>query len=130
LGLGFDYANIYALFTGASRVTGNFGTVSGYDATNYSPIFNFNAGEYDLSFAPIPEPSSWLAALFAFAALCCHQRKRIVGAIARSTSAPSLLHRALSLRKVSRFIETNFRSPWLSIVICRSTATAPLPFAK
>jgi hypothetical protein len=81
LGAGFSYANTYTLFTGVNSITGSFATVSGYDSANYNPTFTFSGGQYDLSFAPVPEPGTWAAGLLVFAALSYHQRKRILGLV-------------------------------------------------
>ena len=64
---GIDYSQTYALFTGVSGVTGSgFGTVTGYDSTDYLPSFMLNGNEYDLTFtsvAGVPEPATYLGGL-------------------------------------------------------------------
>ena len=76
LGGSFDYTQQYAIFTGVSALTGGFGSVTGYDSANYAPIFSLNGSEYDLSFAPIPEPGTWLGAALALGAIAVTQCRR------------------------------------------------------
>lgn len=76
LGSGFSYATTYALFTGVSSKTGNFGTVTGYDTSMYSATFTYTGTEYDISFTPVPEPSTWAAGILSVAAIGFSQRRR------------------------------------------------------
>ena len=77
LGGSFDYTQQYTIFTGVSGLTGSgFGSVTGYDSVNYAPVFTMNGGDYDLSFAPIPEPGTWLGAALALGAIAFTQRRR------------------------------------------------------
>lgn len=73
---GFDYNGTYAIFTGVSGLTGSFGPLTGYDSANYAPHFALNGTEYDLTFTPIPEPSTWIGAGLALAAMGWAMRRR------------------------------------------------------
>lgn len=81
LGGTFTYANTYTLFSGVSSETGSFGTVTGYDTTNYMAVFALNGTNYDISFTPVPEPSTWataaLAAAFIGYSFSVKRRKRL-----------------------------------------------------
>ncbi len=76
LGAGFSYANTYTLFSGASSQTGSFGTVTGYDTSNYAAMFNYTGTDYNISFTPVPEPSTWAAGILTLFALGYTQRRR------------------------------------------------------
>lgn len=76
LGGSFDYTQQYAIFTGVSGLTGSFGTVTGYDNANYAAVFTLNGSDYDLTFAPIPEPATWVGGVLALAAVLFAQRRR------------------------------------------------------
>lgn len=77
LGPSFDYNGTYPIFTGVSGLTGSFGTVSGYDSANFAPTFALNNGEYDLTFAAIPEPSTWIGAALALGSIVSVSRRRL-----------------------------------------------------
>lgn len=59
---GIDYTQTYTLFSGVSALTGSFGTVTGYDTTDYMAQFSLVSGNYNLSFTPVPEPGTWVVA--------------------------------------------------------------------
>ena len=73
---GINYSATYALFTGVTSMTGTgFGTVTGYDATDYQAVFALNGSEYDLSFTPIPEPSTTAVTLLIAGAAAWRKRR-------------------------------------------------------
>jgi hypothetical protein len=73
---GINYSATYAIFTGVSSLTGSFGSVTGYDTTDYVAQFALNGSEYDLSFRTVPEPGTWGAAALAFLSVGYSQRRR------------------------------------------------------
>lgn len=79
LGPSFDYTQQYAIFTGVSELSGSFGNVTGFDSANWSPVFSLNGTDYDLTFAPIPEPGTWIGGTLALAALVFVQRRLLRG---------------------------------------------------
>ena len=77
---GIDYTATYALFTGVGSLTASsaFGTVTGYDTTDYTANLALNGTEYDLSFTPVPEPGTVWGCLLLVGALGWHQRRRVL----------------------------------------------------
>ena len=73
---GFDYTQHYTIFSGVSELSGSFGTVTGYDSANWTPVFDLEGTAYDLSFAPIPEPSTWVGGSLALAAMGVVARRK------------------------------------------------------
>jgi hypothetical protein len=76
LGPSFDYTQQYAIFTGVQGLSGGFGNVTGFDSANWAPVFALNGSEYDLTFVPVPEPSTWVGAVLGVAAIGFTQRRR------------------------------------------------------
>lgn len=76
LGPSFDYTQQYAIFTGVQGLSGGFGNVTGFDSANWAPVFTLNGSEYDLTFVPVPEPSTWVGAVLGVAAIGFTQRRR------------------------------------------------------
>ena len=58
-----DPTMTYTLFTGLAAETGTYSSVTGTPA-NYNPVFTFTGGNYNLSFAAVPEPSTWAMGVF------------------------------------------------------------------
>jgi autotransporter-associated beta strand protein len=77
---GIDYTQTYSLFTGVSGLSGaGFNTVTGYDSTDYTPMFTLAGTTYNLSFVAVPEPSPLaLGTLLALGMLGWYQRRRFV----------------------------------------------------
>lgn len=75
---GIDYTQTYTIFSGVSGLTGSFGSVTGYDTADYLAQFALNGANYDLTFVPIPEPSTWIGGALALAAIVftSHQKLR------------------------------------------------------
>ena len=74
---GIDYTQSYTIFSGVNTLTGTFGSVTGYDTADYMAEFSFTGGNYNLSFTPIPEPSTWIAGGIMLGALLFTQRGAI-----------------------------------------------------
>src|SRR5207244_8518431 len=71
------------------------GTESGWTIANQSWVYNFsydsaNGGEIDLTVSAAPEPSTWVAAGLALAAVAYNQRRRALGA-AQKRAGPRLI---------------------------------------
>ena len=74
---GIDYTATYPLFTGVGSLLGSgFGSVTGYDSTDYAASFALDGTEYDLSFVAVPEPSTMYAAALLAGCVVWHQRRR------------------------------------------------------
>ncbi len=79
---GINYGSTYAIFTGVSgTVTGTgFGSVTGYDTTDYTAKLALNGTEYDLSFTAmgaVPEPATVAGGVLMVMALGWSQRRRV-----------------------------------------------------
>ncbi len=76
---GIDYTEKYALFTDVGSLSGSgFGSVTGYDSTDYTAKLTLNGSEYDLSFvAAVPEPATVLGGALMVGLLGVSQRRRI-----------------------------------------------------
>ena len=74
---GIDYSQTYAIATGVSGLTGGFGSVTGYDTTDYTAVLTLNGTEYDLSFVPVPEPATLLGGALLIGTLGWNQRRRL-----------------------------------------------------
>jgi autotransporter-associated beta strand protein len=62
LGAGFSYANTYTVFANANTPGFNFGSITGYDTTDYVAVFTDNGANDTLSFQSldvVPEPSQF-----------------------------------------------------------------------
>ncbi len=57
--------------------------MTGHDNTMYTPSFALNGTNYDVSFAPVPEPSTWIAGALVVSALAWSQRRRFAQAWAK-----------------------------------------------
>lgn len=80
---GIDYTQSYTILSGASTVNGSFGSVTGYDSTDYEAQFVFSGGNYDIVFSAVPEPSTWMAGALSLLALAFTQRRRMQRALKR-----------------------------------------------
>ncbi len=75
LGVGFSYANTYALFSGFSSGSFSNLTFTGYDSANYTASLS-NAGV--LSFTAVPEPSTIALGALGVALIAFRLRRRTV----------------------------------------------------
>ena len=74
---GINYASTYAIATGVSSLTGTgFGSVTGYDSTDYTANLKLNGTEYDLTFTAVPEPATVAGGVLMVIALGWSQRRR------------------------------------------------------
>jgi len=74
---GFDYTQQYTIISGVSGLIGSFGSVTGYDSANWAAVFTLNDTDYNLTFTPIPEPSTWIGAALPLAAIWFAARRRL-----------------------------------------------------
>jgi autotransporter-associated beta strand protein len=85
LGSGFDYGNTYALYSGISgTASGSYSSVTGYDTGSYTANLFQSGSEFDISFTPVPEPSTYFAGALALAVVGYTLRKRIGRVLARA----------------------------------------------
>ncbi len=77
MGLGFSYAETYTLFDNVLDSGGafSFANVTGTDGLHVANVFHNGAGDYQLSFAAVPEPGAWAVLVVALAALAGRRRR-------------------------------------------------------
>jgi len=77
LGSGFDYNNVYQLFSGFSSGLSSVSglTISGYDTVNYTASLS-TAGLLEFTATSIPEPSTYAVIVGGFALVGCVTRRR------------------------------------------------------
>jgi len=71
----------YGLFTGAGMINGNFGSITGYDSTNFTASFDNTTDK--VTFTAVPEPSTYgLLGAGAQTAAAAVRRRRVRGKVA------------------------------------------------
>jgi hypothetical protein len=59
LGDGFSYDESYVIFSGVTTADFSLASITGYDSSLYTAIFAQAGTDYVVSFATVPEPSTW-----------------------------------------------------------------------
>ena len=73
----FDYDSTYIVLSDVSSLSGSgFGTVTGHDSSQWSPVLALNGSSYQLAFTPVPEPGTWVTGLLAAVGIVAIQRRR------------------------------------------------------